>query len=174
MIISAPGGKLEVGVFSIIGVVTIVLFFSLNIWMGLVFLSLMLPYTLVWWIVFGKTLIFHKDGCTIKFLFFEKRYLWSDIQVKQYANYTGSFRKYSLPYSSGAEFCLKPRYKKKTMGFDAFNFFNPWSFFFVFFYPEGYPKNQIKKYYQYYVVDESEFRSRLQEWGVEMVDLTNG
>ena len=171
MIISAPGGKLEVGVFSIIGVVTIVLFFSLNIWMGLVFLSLMLPYTLVWWIVFGKTLIFHKEGCTIKFLFFEKRYLWSDIQVKQYANYTGSFRKYSLPYSSGAEFCLKSQRKKKTMGFDAYSFFHPWTFFFVFF-SEGDSKNRIKKWYSYYVVNESEFRSKLQEWGVEMEEVS--
>ena len=171
MIITAPGGKLEVGVFTIICIATIALFFGLNLWMGVLFLCVLLPYTLVWWFVFGKTIVLDEEGCTIKFFCFQKRYLWSDFQTKQYAKYSGSFRRYSLPYASGAEFCLKSQRKKKTMGFDAYSFFHPWTFFFVFF-SECDSKDRIKMWYSYYVVNESEFRSKLQEWGVEMEEVS--
>ncbi len=143
---------------------------------SLVALVLLFPviFIVLAWIAFGRTLIFTKDGCTVRFIFFSKTYAWQDLKTKQIMDFSDRISNKEKPFTKGAVFYSKKVMLPKHLKPGMFNlYFNPFSFFFVYFRPdEDYYAHKSMMYSDLYVTDETEFRDNLKKWGIEINEET--
>ena len=131
---------------------------------------IMYPFMINVWIAFGRTIVMGKDGCTVEFLFFKKFYKWEDLKTKRYEyteNILPPFERGS-PYTHGI--LLSPRNisKKSSLKLATRCYFSPFpfSFIYVYFYPDNMTERPPNAYPIYYVTNEQEFRAALVSWGV--------
>ena len=145
--------------------------------MGVLFLAYITFQT----VVLSKTLIFSEDGCTVKLLWFKRFYRWSELETKRYIDLCElqnidvsslfGFRRI-LPYKSCAEFSVKKLNGSVTRyPTTRAIFLGIFSYFYVYFDSPSMSKSQKERAFEY-LIDESEFRSKLQEWGVEMQEVS--
>ena len=137
----------------------------------LIFLFLVL---LAWGVLYlisvGKTLIFHADGLTVRFWFYQKSYSWSELKLKRCIYFADGYG-YDELSSSGAEFsprAFKRPKRLKPLTYAAFC--HPFHYYFVHFKPDEVPRGRRTSYRAVYTVDEFEFRAKLEEWGVRLDD----
>lgn len=115
-----------------------------------------------------RTLVFGPQGCEVNFLCFSKFYTWDDFKVKRIEQ-TSIEWKMPQNYARSAVFAVEEHDRpKRTLPEDYYPFFAPWSVIFVKFYDSN-PKP--KEVYDFYVVDESLFREKMAEWGVELEEV---
>jgi len=127
-----------------------------------------LPFLLLfqYWIVTGKTIEMDKDGCTITFLFYKKRYLWNEIRFRKYED-AEDFRWYRTAFVKSVIFSPKKIYKPVWMDITLYCILlHPLSVFYVYFKP----KQLISEEFLIYCVEEEAFRQHLTEWGVELLE----
>ena len=119
------------------------------------------------WIAYGKTLIFTSEGVTLRRLFLNRQYSWSQLQTKRYVLNNDSIltgkRKWVVKY--GAEFSVKAIESLKKVDCETYGFWHPISFFYVCF-----EDNNTQEAYNTYLIKEETFRTALKEWGVSMED----
>ena len=129
-------------------------------------------------IAFTRTIVMDETGCTVRWLWFEKTFRWDELQLRQYVEYGVALGMFRRPAHRGAEFYHKNVKIPRGLHAQAFSaFFHPYQFVFVQFTTSAYYKTALKdtSYTPYaYAMDEEEFRARLQEWGVEMNQVSRG
>ena len=135
--------------------------------LGFIFLSPIMFNTIS---MYEKTLIMDSQGCTIKFLCFSRSYKWSELKTKEY-RYFKDGHAYRDTFESGAIFCKRrvrmPKWTKPSVFALYFQAFRWFSFSYVYF-----SNNKPKRIPELYVVNEAEFRAKMEEWGVDMNDKT--
>lgn len=127
----------------------------------LVVLAIFLPYSLS----VGKTILLSDDGFTIRFLFIQKSYSWSEVRTCKLEDYTHVYA-YRMRYGMGVFISVNQGNRKPWMGPIIQSIIhNPMSSFFVTFYD---PKLQDTPYVASgaYCVDENAFLSILEQWNV--------
>ncbi len=129
--------------------------------------------------VYYRTIVFSKDGITIRFLFLKKTYPWERIRTKQYVDYSciegvpgfekkNGYRLESQDYVTGAFFLPK----KMRKGIDQYpelfcEIHHPWSCVFVHFNtPDDSIEYSTEKKSDGYVVNENMFLSQLEAWDI--------
>lgn len=121
-----------------------------------------------YWISVGRTLIMDSEGCTVQFLWFHRNYKWEKLETKCVEDYSNSCG-YRDPYIAGALFSekriKKPRWLKPAI---YSMLVHPFSCFFVYFDPDIQYKKWDYRCPDIYVVDEGEFRNKMQAWSVEL------
>ena len=125
------------------------------------------------WVVLGRTLIFSKEGCTVKFMFYSKTYKWQELKTKQIKDFSNGISYKEQPFKQGTIFCSKSINFPKKLKPAGFNYlYRPFGFFFVYFKPcSNYYANKSLLYSDLYVVNEDEFRNNLKKWKVDIEDL---
>lgn len=138
-----------------------------------VLISLLLIFR--YWIVFGRTIIMDKDGCTISFWGISKKYKWDELKTKRIENYSHRLRTRHQPYTKGAIFSpkhVRNPLKLMPIEYSVFHLVPSIRFFgyiFVFFDPHfAGPAVQP----DIYEVEEAEFRKCMAEWNVDIEDTT--
>lgn len=119
-------------------------------------------------VTMGRTLEMDKEGCTVSFFWYKRKYKWDELCVKQVIKYTKfPFNSHGREYYEGAVFApykIEKAIKNPVM-------YKDWiphlSFFFVNF---SDPKKKLRSD-GWYEVREEEFLSKMQEWGVELEDM---
>ena len=131
--------------------------------------------------VYYRTIVFSKDGITIRFLFLKKTYPWERIRTKQYVDYSciegvpgfeekNGCRLESQDYVTGAFFLPK----KMRKGIDQYpelfcEIHHPWTCVFVSFSnPDDSTDNAKEIRLEGYVVNENDFISQLAVWGINL------
>ena len=137
---------------------------------------IMYPFMINVWIAFGRTIIMSQDGCTVKFLFFQKFYRWEDFKTKRYEyteNILPPFERGS-PYTRGILFSTRNISKKSSLKLATRCYFTPFpfSFIYVYFYPDNITERPSDAYPIYYATNEQELRIKLISWGVFPEQLT--
>ena len=131
---------------------------------------IMYPFMINVWIAFGRTIIMSKDGCAVEFLFFKKFYKWEDLKTKRYEhieNILPPFERGS-PYSCGILLSKRKISKKSFLKLATRCYFTPFpfSFIYVYFYPDNMTERPANAYPIYYAANEQELRTKLISWGV--------
>ena len=126
----------------------------------------------------SKRIIMDEKGCVIEFLFlnkihfFTQKYNWEDIlcvKVMDCHKICNDSR-YGYPYSNVVVFSHKKVKIPKVIRPDTFSAIRPLSFFYVYFKRDA---GQImhSKRMKSYEIDESLFREKMAEWGVELEEV---
>lgn len=141
---------------------------SLNLLLAAVLI--MYPFIINVWIAFGRTIIMSKDGCAVEFLLFKKFYKWEDLKTKRYEyteNILPPFERGS-PYTRGILLSKRNISKRSTLKLATRCYFTPFpfSFIYVYFYPDNMTERPSNAYPIYYAANEQEFRAKLLSWGV--------
>ena len=146
-----------------------------NNWLYLLVLCVFIPLYMPMIIASCRILFMDKDGCTVYFLWFKKHYRWDELKIKQYVEYKGYFMASSVsPFKRAAEFCPKDVSIPKRWDAHVYSQRrHPFSFFFVSF-ADRTSQGSKKRFSGAYEVDETMFREKLKEWGVEMKEITRG
>lgn len=122
----------------------------------------------------GRTFYFHPNGCTVTFLCYRKEYTWNEFKIKQYVDCSRAFATYrGSVYKSCAEFSSNGVRRFSKLKAETYcEWFHPFSFIYVYFLPEEYKRKELKWTYVpgIYTVDESEFKGKMKEWGVDIVE----
>lgn len=123
------------------------------------------------WVGGGRKFVMDKEGCTIHFLWFKRRYKWEELQTRRYAVYRTKIFSQNPPrfVQSGAEFSVKKIKKFRHTDATTYAKRHPFTFFYVSF-----PDKETEPQNVTYLVDETEFRELMQEWGVEMEEYKVG
>ena len=139
-------------------------FFALH-WPVIVFIF-------VYAVAYGRTFELDCEGCKVRFLFFQKKYLWSEFKTKKVDHYSrySLLAKGDFPYQNGV--ILAPFRVRKPSWIRplVYNWIHPWRFIYFNFYPE-FSKSQTGAFSQlgrHYEVDESEFWIKMSLWHVEL------
>ena len=125
-----------------------------------------------YWITHSRTITFSKDGCRVEWLCFAKMYAWDDLKTKRYERYTkfsNLWERYS-PYQHGAVFSphrvrkaiIDKAATRGTVSLFAF------SHIYVYFYPNDGHEAPKKADPLFYTVNETLFRQKMAEWGVDL------
>lgn len=118
----------------------------------------------------GRTFILDETGCTVCFGKYFKKYTWDQLKTKVIVNYyIPSMYSNSLypPYVTEIFFVPYKMRKPKMIRAGLYRVFHPWRCIFMYFIPKedgDYPG-------RYYEVDEQEFRTKMAQWGVELIEL---
>ena len=139
-------------------------------WRFVLFLWPLLLILLIYIWTSHYTLIFDKEGCTKKFLFYKKRYRWDDLQVKQL--YTSYVYSYDV-YKEGVVFLTK-RETSEKIKYNITNYvlFHPMSCIIVNF--EGtFRMDDVKdgQRMRGCEVNKQEFLRKMDEWGITLTHL---
>ncbi len=120
------------------------------------------------WLSMGKTLIMDERGCTVKLLMFTKFYPWEHFTVKQIVHYQEAYG-IRVSHSKGATFIHKKIDELQKMLPEYYSMLlAPLSVIYVKFpEPDIKPGDKL----DFYVVDESLFREKMDEWGVELDEV---
>jgi len=135
----------------------------------IVFLLLIL-FTFRFWVAFGRTLKMDSKGITVKFLWYQKQFLWEELKGKRYFNASDciAFNIPAFPY--GVEFSAEElRRSPKTAPETYCLLFHPFSYVFVRFTPDRTPtlRSENRYFSDNYTVNEEKFRNQMKEWGQE-------
>ena len=184
--------KARIYLFLILFIVSIIIVFPIAIvWndMALLFV-IVIPVMIVfplWWIAFGREIMFTEEGIVVRFLCFRKMYRWSQMKTKKrkqiiigsgpyvseiYNGLLFSCRKVWIPW---AKLFPDVRYSVPTL--------HPFSLVFVLFEPNLVPPVQWPKWapkwlkqgqerglHSGYFADEEQLFSLLHSWGVTLDD----
>ena len=124
--------------------------------MSILFLAILLRYASA----AGKVLTLDCEGCTISFLLYRKRYLWSEFSVKRLEDFQNT-HSYRQQPEEGAIFSIKSFRRPRWMGpLEFFMLTAPLSSFFVCF------RVGDARYPNPYTVDKTDFLNALARWGV--------
>ncbi len=129
--------------------------------------------------VYYRTIVFSKDGISIRFLFLKKTYPWAKIRTKQYVDYScidgvsgfekkNGYRLESQDYETGAVFLPKKMRREINQYPELFcEIHHPWSCVFVSFKnPDDSLDNTKEMKSEGYVVSEKGFLSQLAAWDI--------
>ena len=153
--------------------------FSIWLVLGVIVVCLLtnIPYI----IASTRTIIMDKQGYTVCWGHYKKRYQWDELALKQYVHYKGVYLEaFRTNCFHAAEFYVKTVKIPKRMNGHLYSvLFHPLSFVFVCFPPcktwaSDKPISYHREYPIPYEVDEEFFRAKLNEWGVEMVETKRG
>ena len=155
-------------------ILSIVCYYKVHSWLSaIVPIVIFSVYIILLEFATARTLVFSKEGCLVRWLFFKRFYRWEELQFKRYIDLHEVRRLSStrgsaqLPYLGGAECSVKKIKRSKT---DSPSYYAAlhWtlSYFYVYFITTECPDEKGLAYE--YLVDETEFRAKLAEWGVEM------
>ena len=115
--------------------------------------------------VYCRTFVLDKDGCTVKFLGYQKTYKWSELQTKRVVDFKRSFGE--PPYKACVILSPKKR-KNRRLKLTSFAlYFHPFSIMFIFFDPHEKREWSCPEMYS---VDEEAFMQKMAEWNVEIRD----
>lgn len=109
-----------------------------------------------------KTLIMDKDGITVKFLLFKKKYSWDCFQTKRIQTFAKSLS--GEPSVRGA-FFSKKKNQKAVFPPSNFDTLFPLSFRYVYFKSKSKFSDTL-----YFEVDEKVFREKMKEWEIEFIE----
>lgn len=124
------------------------------------------------WIVFGRTLFFDQNGCSIKFLCFKKKYSWDELKTKRMENFSNSVGYREQPFVSGVVFCPHQVKRPYWIKPASFNFvFHSFDFFFVYFSQPNVFDKQTNAYTPIYLVEKELFLEKLKQWNVAIENL---
>ena len=112
------------------------------------------------WVTIGRTFVFDKEGCTVRFICIQRFYPWSEMKIKK-VEYFGDRYDHRSVFVSGAVFCNKQVRRARWMRPETYGtIFHPFNFIFVYFDPKIPPVKGAFKPEGLYVVDEVEFRKK--------------
>lgn len=122
-----------------------------------------------------RTIIFEKEGCTVKFLGIKQSFKWDELKTKKVidlTDYHGQSNNYIKSVIFSPDHIRNPF---RLMPFEYNSFFiQPGKSVFGFFYLnlDSDPKSEIaKKIYNLYAVNEKEFTELMKEWNVSIEGL---
>lgn len=84
----------------------------------------------------GRKIYFHKDGCTVSFLFFKKQYSYKDLKTKNIEDFSQRLGGGSDSYERGVVFSVRENFHTpQILSITQYLLFtvNPFHFFVVFF-----------------------------------------
>ena len=147
----------------------VICFFSFDF--GRAFITIMtiilIAFIFAFWVSSCRTIIMDSEGCSVRFLFIEKTYKWTELNAEmiQYDGMLG----YRDPYLEGIVFCKKNKIRKpKFLKPSLYSVFvNPFKFFNVNFKPD-FKYNKSVCCPDLYVVSKDEFLEKMNEWGVKI------
>lgn len=116
----------------------------------------------------GRTLLFDANGCTVSFLWYKRVYKWDDLQTKYIESYRYLWKNGISCQMKGILFSEKNIYKPKWMMAGEYSaFFRPISAFYVYLVPKEELEKNPKLVVEYsYLVDETFFLEKMEEWNV--------
>lgn len=159
------------------GVIPVIFVVFMNIGGSTIALLLVLIITILilrFWVAVGRVLVFDENGCTVKFLWFSRSYTWEELNTKHIVDMKNLLG-YRQPYSAGAIFSTKDvRIPKLLMPAYYCAYVHPFEFFFVYFDPKLPCEKWDTPPFRVYVVDENDFLSHMENWGVELHRAGNG
>lgn len=118
----------------------------------------------------GRTIIFDKDGVTVCFWKYCKKYTWNQLKTKRVeAHHLPSIFAGNLmcPYLKEAIFSPYKIHKPKIMRASFYSIFHPLSCIYVNFSIE----NDNYRAGRYYEMTEAVFWSKMEEWGVNITKI---
>lgn len=120
-----------------------------------------------YWIATGRTFIMSKEGCIVKFLWYQKEYKWDDFQVKAIEDFSKAHRQMSST-ERGAIFSKRPIHKPWWWEPAVYSInLHPLSFVFVDFIPPRKLPGEIG----IYEIEEEVFVAKMKEWGIELEEI---
>lgn len=166
MVVKSGKGNRITGILLVLG--AIVFFYSdIEVLVGVIVLFTRL------WMTMDRTLIMDEEGCTVSFLGFRKKYLWKNLRIKRIERYyysNGAYNDYDD--SRAIVFSVHRIHKPRWMqAYDYSFLIHPFSFFFVYcpsLHSDG--KENKKRWYSLYEVNEREFLEQMKNWNVELED----
>ena len=120
--------------------------------------------------VYGKTIIMDECGCTVKFLFFKKRYSWDELKTKCIESYDQRLMGRNDPYKKGVVFSSRKNFHTPSLiaiQHYLLTCLNPFHFFVVLFAP---PIQKFTTGTGVYEVDEKEFMEKMLQWGIVLTE----
>lgn len=117
----------------------------------------------------GRTFILDETGCTVSFWKFKRTYTWDQIKTKVIITY--SFRPLLMGTNCPeylTEIIFTPYIMRKPRFIRAYiySIFHPFRCIYMYFDPK---ENRFRSS-KYYEADEEEFRTKMAQWGVELIE----
>jgi len=120
-------------------------------------------------ISYERTVEMSDEGCTVRFLRYEKFYRWDELQVKRLANYDechwGKRSAGLIQYDEGAEFSPKPVKRRRSQPPQFYCQWHPLTYIYVNFRNKA--AGEASKFSEHVCeTDKESFLAQMAEWGV--------
>lgn len=131
-------------------------------------------------VAYGRTYVLTAEGCSVRFLWYEKTYLWEDLTTKRivkFSKYSGFPINRAYPYNLYAIFAPYNVRKPHWLHPVYYNCIHPWSFIYINLdNPDtknrrGRQCNGHTRRGRHYEVNEDVFREKMRLWHIVLEEL---